>query len=184
MSVLEQHGYSVEILHARAEDHNSKPELIIEAVHRDHVTELTRILLNLDQSSRLSRFGMVANDNHLIEHVSLALSRSALIAAVFVESRMRGFVEIYDADPLGFAEAAFVVEHQWRRRGIGSALLRKAILWTAKSDVSKLRMVFARDNWPMRKMARNARASFDLVLNEVVAEIDPIAWHREESAHL
>jgi GNAT superfamily N-acetyltransferase len=182
MSVLEEHGYSVEILHARAEDHKRKPELIIAGVPRDHVTELTRILVSLDQSSRLSRFGMVANDNHLIEHVSFALSRSSLIAAAFVESRMRGFVEIYDADSLGFAEAAFVVERQWRRRGIGSALLRNAILWAAKSDVSKLRLVFARDNWPMRKMASNARASFDLVLNEVVAEIDPVVWHREESA--
>jgi GNAT superfamily N-acetyltransferase len=179
MSVIEEHSGSVGV---RTKDRQCEPELIIKAVHCHHEGELKRILLGLDRQSRVSRFGMVANDNHLIEHLNSAFSRSALIAAAFVESRIRGFVEIYDAAPLGFAEAAFVVEQEWRRRGIGSALLREAMLWVVNSEVPKLRMVFARDNWPMRKMASNARARFDLVFDEVNAEIDSFAWRRHESA--
>jgi GNAT superfamily N-acetyltransferase len=169
---------SIAILGTRGQDRRRKAEFIIARVHEAHETELRRILLGLDAQSRLSRFAMEATDSHLEGHLSTALSGAAFIAAAFIDSHMRGFVEVYNAAPLQFAEVAFVVEREWRGRGIGSAFLREAMHWAVNADVSLLRMVFARDNWPMRKMASNAGARFDLVLSEITAAVDTAAWRR------
>jgi GNAT superfamily N-acetyltransferase len=68
-------------------------------------------------------------------------------------------------------EVAFLVEQLWRRRGLGATLLQAAIRWAAKSDQIVLRRVFSATNWPMRKLANNARARVDLAFDEILADI-------------
>jgi GNAT superfamily N-acetyltransferase len=176
VSIVDARRDSSATLRTQGQDCRRGVELIIARVHDAHEAELRRFLLGLDAQSRLSRFATVATDSYLEGHLNTALSGAAFIAAAFIDSRMRGFVEIYNVAPLQFAEAAIVVEREWRGRGIGSALLREAMHWAVNADVSQLRMMFARDNWPMRKMASNAGARFDLVLNEIIAAVDMEAW--------
>jgi len=93
------------------------------------------------------------------------------IAGIFIERRLCGLVEVYDLEPAGTVEAAFLVEQTCRRRGFGTALLQAAIKWATESDRTVFRMLFSRGNWPMRKLARNAQARLDLVSDEVLADI-------------
>ena len=136
-----------------------------------HETDLLALLLDLDQPCRVSRFSYAASDHFLIQHSRRALSSSAWIAGAFVEDTLRGVVEAYDVDASGAVEAAFLVERDWRRRGLGTALMLAAMQWARESDRHTLCMMFSRCNWPMRKLASNAQARLDLSLDEISAHV-------------
>ena len=87
----------------------------------------------------------------------------------YVDESLRGALEVYSCAPLGAPEVALVVDQNWRRRGLGWALLRTA----AGSETQGIRLIFTRDNWPMRQLASKANARFDLVLDEICAEVMP-----------
>jgi hypothetical protein len=138
MTIVEEFPHSVATASNRVEAKTPRSELVIKPVNRQHEAELKRILLGLDPQSRLSRFATVANDEQIIGHLNSVCTHASLLIGGFVESCLRGFVEIYDVTPLGFAEAAFIVELEWRGRGIGSELLYEALLLPRK-DVPGLR---------------------------------------------
>jgi GNAT superfamily N-acetyltransferase len=142
---------------------------------REHRAELQDFLLRLDRDSRCRRFGHAASDDVVAAHAVAALE-DASVTGVFVDDpgdfageTLRGALEIYSCAPHGVAEAALVVEQSWRRRGLGWALLCAA----ARSETQGIRLIFTRDNWPMRQLASKANARFDLVLDEICAEITP-----------
>jgi GNAT superfamily N-acetyltransferase len=157
-------------------------DLEISPVTVENEAELQRILLKLDRESRFHRFGQTATDRHVIGHANYASSTCAILIGAFVRRRLRGLAEIYAVPALGFAEAAFMVEAGWRQQGIGSALLRRAIFWTAEARLAKLRMVFSAVNWPMRKMCSSVDARFDSAAGDVIADIDTMAWRRALAA--
>ena len=47
----------------------------------------------------------------------------------------------------------------------------------AGSETQGIRLIFTRDNWPMRQLARKANARFDLVLDEICAVVTPARLH-------
>ena len=135
-------------------------------------SELFRVLLSLDRSSRRSRFGQCVSDTYLAHHAQTALGNANWIAGAFIDERLRGVVEVYDCKSHGWAEAAFVVEQEWRRRGLGWTLLRAAMRKTADaSETNTLRMTFSRHNWPMRKLAAKANGRFDVILDEISVDL-------------
>ena len=138
--------------------------------------ELVRLLLALDAPSRVSRFLFAASDRSLIEHARRALSTAAWVAGAIVEGGLRGIAEIYDIGATGGVEAAFLVDRDWRRQGLGTALLRASQHWAAESKRAAIRMVFSRGNWPMRRLASTANARLDLALDEISAEL-PVGEH-------
>jgi GNAT superfamily N-acetyltransferase len=135
-----------------------------------HETDLLALLLDLDQPCRVSRFSCAASDHFLIGHSQRALSSAVWIAGAFVDDTLRGVVEAYDVGA-GAVEAAFLVERDWRRRGLGTALMQAAIAWAHENDRHALHMMFSRCNWPMRKLASNAQAKLDLSLDEISAHV-------------
>jgi GNAT superfamily N-acetyltransferase len=136
-----------------------------------HETDLLALFLDLDQPCRVSRFSCAASDQFLIQHSQHALSSASWIAGAFVEDTLRGVVEAYDVDAAGAVEAAFLVERDWRRRGLGTALMQAAMRWARENDRHTLRMMFSRCNWPMRKLATSAQARLDLSLDEICAHV-------------
>jgi|ERR1700686_1861605 GNAT superfamily N-acetyltransferase len=154
-------------------------EIGIGSIGQPHITQLAArheadfrdMLLNLDQPSRSIRFDGVVSDDCLVRHSRCAFSSAAWIAGAFVDETLRGVVEVYDIGDSRTVEAAFLVERTWRRRGLGSALLRAALQWAAETDRIMLRMVFSRHNWPMRKLASNAEARLDLGFGEITADV-------------
>jgi GNAT superfamily N-acetyltransferase len=93
------------------------------------------------------------------------------IVGAFLEDRLRNVVEIYSGDLGGRAEAALVVEREWRRQGLGWALLRAAMQVAADAETKALRMIFSRHNWGMRKLAAKAGGRLDVILGEIVVDV-------------
>jgi GNAT superfamily N-acetyltransferase len=133
--------------------------------------QLETLLRSLDEASRMARFNAGVTDAQLGSHADRALSQSGFIAGAFVDGRLCGVVEVYPYGRLGFAEAAFAVDQDWRRRGIGTSLLHAAMTWCARSGVPVLRMVFSPTNLPMRRLATKAPARLDLAPDEMTADV-------------
>jgi GNAT superfamily N-acetyltransferase len=142
----------------------------IRLLKQEDEDELCRIFLTLEPSARCCRFGQVASDAYLVNHAKRSLTDADWIIDAFVGERIRGLVEVYSGRPSSYAEAAFVVEQEWRRRGLGWALLQAAIQKAGASGADTLRMVFSRHNWPMRKLASKASSKLDMVLDEMCVD--------------
>jgi GNAT superfamily N-acetyltransferase len=147
------------------------PRFHITRLDPEHEADLAELLIGLDAPSRQCRFNSAVNGACLSRHARHALSASAFIAGAFVEGRLSGAVEVYDARPPELAEVAFVVAQNWRRRGIASALLWNATQWAFETGRGGLRMVFSRSNWAMRKLAEKADARLDLIEDGMSAEV-------------
>lgn len=120
--------------------------------------------LDPEQETELRRFLPM-------RHSQLALTRAAWVAGAFVEKELCGVVELYEQNCPQDVEVTLVVAEAWRQCGLGSALLRGALQWAQRTGRAQLRMLFSRDNWPMRKLASKLDAKLDLVLDEIVAEV-------------
>jgi GNAT superfamily N-acetyltransferase len=142
----------------------------VAAVERERLQEF---LLRLDRDSRLRRFGHAASDAALCAHARTAVSQASVVLGVERDGGLRGVLEIYSCAPHPFCEAALVVEPGWRCQGLGFALLRAAARFCCAHDSGGIRLIFTRDNWPMRRLADKAEARFDLVLDEICAEVAP-----------
>src|ERR687883_681015 len=77
---------------------------------------------------------------------------AACIIGIAADGRLRGVLELYSCAPQAHCEAALVVEPAWRRRGLGTALLRAAMRHAGEGALGPIRLIFTRDNWPMRKL--------------------------------
>jgi GNAT superfamily N-acetyltransferase len=99
-----------------------------------------------------------------------AYAKGAAAGATYNAGRLIGVVEVFAARG-GVAEVAFAIEANWRRRGIGSALLEAATRWAEQASVATLQMVISRNNWPMRQLAHKAGARLDFDLDEIFADI-------------
>jgi GNAT superfamily N-acetyltransferase len=117
---------------------------LIKQLGAQHEANFRDLLLNLDEPSRSIRFNGAVNDDCLARHSRCAFSTAVWIAGAFVDEGLHGVVEVYDLGDSRTVEAAFVVEQRWRRRGLGSALLKAAIQWAAETDRIMMRMVFSR----------------------------------------
>ena len=141
-------------------------KLEVRRLDRHHENEIAQVLFSLSVQDRCRRFGHAVSDTHLLGHVTIALANSVIIGAL-VDGRVRGISEIYGCGRNEHAEAAFVVEHNWRRQGLGFALLRAAIQISAQAESCTLRIICSRDNWPMRSLGSKANGRFDILLDEL-----------------
>ena len=132
--------------------------------------QLSSLLCGLDKSSRINRFGHPASDARVQGYVKEALARAAYMAGAFDAGRLIGVVEMF-ATCDGIAEIAFAIDGDWRRQGLGSALLEAATRWAEQAGIATLRMFISRNNWPMRQLAHKAGARFDFDLDEIRADV-------------
>jgi GNAT superfamily N-acetyltransferase len=103
--------------------------------------------------------------------ISKTLTTASWAAGVFVDQRLRGFVEGRERGDPSIVEVSLIVEPSWRGRGLGTALLEAAIFWGKALGRSILRMIFPRSDWSMRRLASKANAQFDIVLDHMSADI-------------
>jgi GNAT superfamily N-acetyltransferase len=137
---------------------------------REHEAQLCALLCGLDKSARINRFGHPASNACVQAYAKDAAAGAAYMAGALDTGRLIGVVEVFVARD-GVAEVAFAIDANWRRRGIGSALLEAATRWAEQASVATLRMVISRNNWPMRQLAHKAGARLDFDLDEIFADI-------------
>ena len=149
------------------------PELpcTIMTLEPGHQAAFRDLLLDLDLASRVSRFAGAVADHGIIRHVRQASREAAWIGGLFLKGELCGVVELYESLDPRDVEAAFVVASRWRRMGFGTALLFAAIDWARQTGRLRLRMVFARNNWAMRRLASKAEPQLELELDELIANV-------------
>jgi ribosomal protein S18 acetylase RimI-like enzyme len=143
----------------------------IERLGSDHRNVVEALLLALDAESRKSRFGGVTCDAGIRSHALRASNQATMLLGAFTGKRLCGLLEAYacNADDV---EVALAVESGLRRQGIGWSLLRAAIEQGALTGMARLQLIFAADNWAMRRIAQKAEARLDLVFGQMCANID------------
>jgi len=143
----------------------------IRLLGREQLHELQNFFIRLDRSSRCRRFGHAASDASVAARAGTALQDASCVIGAYVDADLRGVLEVYSCAPNPYSEAALVVSQDWRRRGLGWTLLRAAATWASAARGEGIRLLFTRDNWPMRHLANKANARFDLTLDEICAEV-------------
>jgi GNAT superfamily N-acetyltransferase len=143
----------------------------ITRIWAEHECQLVELLCGLDPSSRVNRFGHPTSDACVQAYAKDAAAGAAFMAGALNAGRLIGVVEVFAARN-GVAEAAFAIDADWRRRGLGLALLEAATRWAEQAGIATLRMVISRNNWPMRQLAHKAGAQLDFDLDEISADID------------
>ena len=182
MSMAEASSSSNELLADDAE--RVAAGLRIQALDFSHCTHFQRILSGLDQSPLRHRVGPLTRDDCLNEHANRALATAPRIFGVFVGESLQGILELYDGEAPGHVDVTLVVERPWRNKGLGWALLGAAMEWVRHSETRAIRMVFSRNNWPMRALAHKANARLTLAFDEICASITvmPTPNYRERTA--
>jgi GNAT superfamily N-acetyltransferase len=143
----------------------------IESLNKDHAAALRRLFWSLDRVGRCRRFGAAVSDAGIAAYAEHALATAHWTAGAFVGGELRGVVELHASENPALAEAAFVVEAGWRRRGLAGALLTCARTFALDASYEAIRMIFSRHDWPMRALASKVGAKLDLLFDEIVAEV-------------
>ncbi len=136
-------------------------------------------LLRLDSDSRHSRFGGAVSDEFLMNYAERCFGIDDLIYGYLVDGETRGAGELRGIGhqlPLGFggsAEAAFSVEANWRRRGVGEELMRRIVRAARNRRAGKLYMSCLASNHAMMRLARKFTDDLRREPDEAFASIEP-----------
>jgi GNAT superfamily N-acetyltransferase len=151
--------------------HSRAYEPRIRDVTDECTSDFRNLLLGLDEPSRCSRFGFSASDAVLAKHAGTAIQRASKVIGIYAENSLCGVLEVYPCPNQGPAKIALVVGQNWRRQGLGTALIDSARQWASSQRIDKLRLIFSRANWPMRHLAHKINARLDVLLDELCADI-------------
>ncbi|MEN5081902.1 GNAT family N-acetyltransferase [Bosea sp. TWI1241] len=135
----------------------------------------TAHLLRLDPATRRERFGTPVNDAFLRDYAATTFGIDGLVYAYVEAGEVRGAAELRGLEEIVVqtGEAAFSVERDWRRRGIGEALFRRLITAARNRGIGTLYMTCLPENAAMRRLARKFEAEMVGGFNDVEGRIAP-----------
>ena len=123
-------------------------------------------LRRLDLTSRIDRFGMQMDDAALQRYADKSFCVGGLVKAYVEDGEIRAAGELQGLMefPRQAAEAAFSVETQWRRRGIGGVLFDAIVLAARNRGLPSLEIICHPGNIAMLALAR--RHGMDCIYEE------------------
>ncbi len=149
-----------------------QPDLDIRQLDIGQLPSVQAFLSGLDAETRCRRFGAPLSDTALDLQAIAALENAELMLGIFSEQRLRGLLELYRHGSSSVMELLIVVEGASRRRGLGRRLLNASMLRALDMDVPCVDLIYASDNWPMRRLAQSAGARIDLSFGTFRARIN------------
>lgn len=113
-------------------------------------------LLRLDAEQRRLRFAGSQSDHAIRSHCANRQWPRDVVIGFFDDNELRGAAEIgfSDSTSATLAEVAVTVEGDWQNQGIGTELLRQAILVARNRLVGTLYLVCLLENGAMYSVAR------------------------------
>ncbi|MGA8603324.1 MAG: GNAT family N-acetyltransferase [Beijerinckiaceae bacterium] len=136
-----------------------------EPAFRDH-------LLRLDAESRHDRFAMGVSDGFIRNYAERCFKLEGSIFGYFVEGELRGSGELrMIGDDHRVAEAAFSVEQDWRRQGVGRELMARIVRAARNARVETLYMSCLATNRAMQNLARHFEAELKFETDEVTGKL-------------
>ena len=156
---------------------------------RDH-------MLRLDPGSRNQRFGGGMSDDFIAHYAENCFGRGDLVFGAFVEGRLRGAGELRSKEAIWseqapfqrhiHAEAAFSVEDDFRRRGIGEQLFGRIVRAAGNHGVETIEIVCQPGNVGMMRLASKFKTHFTFEENQFTGRLTarrptPFSLMREAS---
>jgi GNAT superfamily N-acetyltransferase len=156
---------------------------------RDH-------MLRLDPQSRHQRFGGGMSDDFIAHYAENCFGRGDLVFGAFVEGRLRGAGELRSKEAIWteqapfhrhiHAEAAFSVEADVRRRGVGEQLFGRIVRAASNHGVETIEIVCQPDNVGMMRLASKFKTHFTFEENQFTGRLTarrptPFSLMREAS---
>ena len=140
--------------------------------YRDH-------LLRLDGESRRMRFGMIADDDFIIEYAKRLVDMKSIIYGHVIGGEVRAAAELR---PLasqihGEAEAAFSVEKPFQDSGIGTELLGRIVRAARNRSITRVYMNCLAENRKMQRIAKKYDAVLQFDHGDVVGKVAPASAH-------
>jgi len=141
---------------------------------RDH-------LLRLDARSRHQRFGGGMSDDFIIRYAENCFGQGDLVFGAFIDGVMRGAGELRASEAIWserppfprhiHAEAAFSVERDYRRRGIGAQLFQRIERAATNHGVATIEIVLMPDNVGMLRLAAKFNPQFSFEENQITGRL-------------
>ncbi len=141
---------------------------------RDH-------LLRLDEASRHLRFGGGVSDAFLAQYAEHCFGKGDLVFGAFVDGALRGAAELRSnaaiwSEQAPFnrhirAVAAFSVESESRKQGLGEKLFRRIAEAARNHGVEVIEIVCLPENVPMRRLAAKFKAEFTFDDNQLLGRL-------------
>ncbi|MDE2578274.1 MAG: GNAT family N-acetyltransferase [Hyphomicrobiales bacterium] len=131
-------------------------------------------LLRLDPQSRNDRFAMAVTDEFLINYADRCFGIDDVIYGYFVDGVMRGAGELRGVGlglNSGSAEAAFSVEQDWRRRGVGTELLGRIVQAARNRGADTLYMSCLARNKAMQGLAKKFEADLQFDADDLTGKL-------------
>ncbi len=159
---------------------------------RDH-------LLRLDPRSRHERFGGGMSDDFLVHYAENCFGQGDLLYGAFVDGRMCGAAELRSNKAIWseqapfdrqiHAEAAFSVETEYRRRGIGEKLFKRIQRAATNHGVETIEIICLPDNVGMQRLAQKFKTHFTFEENSLTGRLTarrptPFSLVREASGDM
>jgi GNAT superfamily N-acetyltransferase len=139
--------------------------------------QLTEHLLRLTPEERASRFMHIASDEVVRAHVATFKWRSGVVIGFFEAGVLRGAAEIQGI-PFGACEVAVTVEHVWQQQGIGTELVRQALLVARNRMFHSVQVICLGTNQAFQHIARKFTDHLNREDGEASSEIRlaPPTW--------
>jgi GNAT superfamily N-acetyltransferase len=141
---------------------------------RDH-------LLRLDPVGRHERFGGGMSDDFIARYAESCFGRGDLVFGAFVDSELRGAAELRSREAIWseqapfqrhiHAEAAFSVEREFRRRGIGEQLFGRLQRAASNHGVETIEIICMPENVGMMRLAEKFKTHFTFEENQFTGRL-------------
>jgi GNAT superfamily N-acetyltransferase len=141
---------------------------------RDH-------LLRLDPRSRHQRFGGGVSDDFVVHYAESCFGQGDLMFGAFIDGVMRGAGELRSREAIWserapfqrhvHAEAAFSVEAEHRRRGVGEHLFERIERAASNHGVETIEIVCTPDNVGMMRLAAKFQTRFAFEENQLTGRL-------------
>ncbi len=130
-------------------------------------------LLRLSADDRVARFSGHMGDEAVARHCARIDWRVSAVIGFFDAGVLRGAAELRGEDPrLGWsAELAVTVEEAWQDQGVGTELLRRAIVICRNRSLKSIYMICLLDNRRMQRIARKFEGALKFESGHVEADI-------------
>ncbi|WP_207484474.1 GNAT family N-acetyltransferase [Arenibaculum pallidiluteum] len=133
---------------------------------RDH-------LLRLSAPDRLLRFSGTIGDASVAAYCDSLDWGSGHVVGVFVDGVLRGVADLRLESGFlpSWGEIALSVETPWQKQGVGTELMRYALVVARNRGVRKVLCICRPENLPMQRLARKFGATLRREEDEVIADI-------------
>ncbi|PWV95393.1 ribosomal protein S18 acetylase RimI-like enzyme [Hoeflea marina] len=130
-------------------------------------------LHQLDPDARRDRFNGTTSDHWLDGYIERSL-KAAIIVGAFDGRRLVAVAELHrgDAAANGEGETAFSVAAEWRRKGVGSALIRELLKQAETVGLGAMLVETGSNNLAMKALARRHGAEMRFSGNRSVGRIE------------